>query len=72
MAPIFTIGLSPLDLAESQALFNPRNDLSVLAALWNAGPRTRRIALSMADDDLRQFQRQHRPASEQEKPNVDH
>lgn len=64
--------LPATDIAEARDIFNPRNDLSVLAALWNAGPRTRRIALSMADDDLRRFQRQKRPAGEQEKRNGDH
>lgn len=49
--------LSPLDIAEALELFSPRNDISVLATLWNAGPSTRRIALSMADDDRRQFER---------------
>jgi len=54
-----TSDLTPLDFTEALELFNPRNDISVLAALWNAGPRTRRIALSMADDDRREFERQN-------------
>jgi hypothetical protein len=39
------------------AVFDPRNDTSTMVELFNAGPRARRIAFDMADDDLRQFER---------------
>ena len=48
--------LSYLDLTEALELFNPRNDISVLAALWNGGPTNRQRALALADEDCRRAQ----------------